>query len=327
MAGHHLSPPSKKRVPTIRLINIPPQRSAQRSPPINNRRARRENRLATGCSPSLSLPRGARAGDRPTDRPAASHGQARARQVPRRGGVLPAGGSGRRQVPVHDGESAAAVGLHPQGVRDRVPAAAADGGRRRDGEPGARHRGLLPLPHHGRHVRHHRRHRRPHPRDDPDDHLPEAAPGEPRAPGALHRLHQLRRGAELPDGERASDTGGGGDHDGGGAGAHLLHLLGGEEGLRVRVPGAVPGVRLPHPHALLPPADHLPAGQDGDHGVRLHRRARLLRLHHLRHRQPHQGLLLRRVRRRRHRALPRHHQPLPGHPSGARRRRLIGSYI
>uniref|UniRef100_A0A804M5H4 Bax inhibitor-1 family protein n=1 Tax=Zea mays TaxID=4577 RepID=A0A804M5H4_MAIZE len=164
MAGHHLSPPSKKRVPTIRLINIPPQRSAQRSPPINNRRARRENRLATGCSPSLSLPRGARAGDRPTDRPAASHGQARARQVPRRGGVLPAGGSGRRQVPVHDGESAAAVGLHPQGVRDRVPAAAADGGRRRDGEPGARHRGLLPLPHHGRHVRHHRRHRRPHPR-------------------------------------------------------------------------------------------------------------------------------------------------------------------
>ncbi|ONM10238.1 Bax inhibitor-1 family protein [Zea mays] len=154
-----------------------------------------------------------------------------------------------------------------------------------------------------------------------------AAPGEPRAPGALHRLHQLRRGAELPDGERASDTGGGGDHDGGGAGAHLLHLLGGEEGLRVRVPGAVPGVRLPHPHALLPPADHLPAGQDGDHGVRLHRRARLLRLHHLRHRQPHQGLLLRRVRRRRHRALPRHHQPLPGHPSGARRRRLIGSYI
>jgi hypothetical protein len=164
MAGRHLSPPSKKRVPTIRLINIPPQRSAQRSPPINNRRARRENRLATGCSPSLSLPRGARAGDRPTDRQAASHGQARARQVPRRGGVLPAGGSGRRQVPVHDGEPAAAVGLHPQGVRDRVPAAAADGGRRRDGEPGARHRGLLPLPHHGRHVRHHRRHRRPHPR-------------------------------------------------------------------------------------------------------------------------------------------------------------------
>lgn len=163
MAGRHLSPPPKKRVPTIRLINIPPQRSAQRSPPINNRRARRENRLATGCSPSLSLPRGARAGDRPTDRQAGSHGQARQVQ-PRRGGVLPAGGSGRRQVPVHDGESAAAVGLHPQGVRDRVPAAAADGGRRRDGEPGARHRGLLPLPHHGRHVRHHRRHRRPHPR-------------------------------------------------------------------------------------------------------------------------------------------------------------------
>ncbi|KAI4978636.1 hypothetical protein ZWY2020_015389 [Hordeum vulgare] len=48
----------------------------------------------------------------------------------------------------------------------------------------------------------------------------------------------------------------------------------------------------------------------------LARGARLLRLHHLRHRQPHQALLLRRVRLGRRRALPRRHQPLPlpAHP-------------
>jgi hypothetical protein len=34
--------------------------------------------------------------------------------------------------------------------------------------------------------------------NDPDDLLPEEAPDQPRAPGALHRLHQPRRGPWLP---------------------------------------------------------------------------------------------------------------------------------
>ncbi|XP_010228294.1 protein LIFEGUARD 2 isoform X2 [Brachypodium distachyon] len=54
-------------------------------------------------------------------------------------------------------------------------------------------------------------------------------------------------------------------------------------------------------------------GQSGDDGVRVRLGAGLLRVHHLRHGQPHQEARLRRVCHGGHLAVPRHHQHLHGH--------------
>lgn len=64
-------------------------------------------------------------------------------------------------------------------------------------------------------------------------------------------------------------------------------------------------------------------GENGEVGVRVRGGADLLRVHYLRHRQPHQAIHLRRVRGRRHHALPRHHQPLHGPRHGAPGRRWV----
>jgi hypothetical protein len=123
-----------------------------------------------------------------------------------------------------------------------------------------------------------------------------------------------------------------------------LHILGGEEEPRLQLPRALPGRGVPHPHALLAratrpslnlktvqnlhiyaiavplnlklvllPADAAADGERGDDGVRVRCRAGVLRLHHLRHRQPDQAARLRRVCHGGHLPVPRHRQHLHGH--------------
>jgi hypothetical protein len=138
-----------------------------------------------------------------------------------------------------------------------------------------------------------------------------APPGEPAAARPLHRGHQLRRRPHLRLHQRGGDPRVGGPHGGGGAEPHGVHVLGGEARPRLQLPGPVPVRRRHDPHAVRAHPALLPARPHLAHDIRGTGGARLLRLHHLRHRQPHQALLLRRVRLGRRRALPRRHQPLP----------------